>query len=89
MGAPDGVTWSRIRVEPIGGAAPRFGILLEQAGTGRSLVALGAVSEAELEEQLDACGGPAAYARRFGAEPLDPQGIAADASGRLVFVPRP
>jgi len=81
------VTWSRVRVEIPGGAV-RFGILVEEAGAGRNLLALGAASEAELEEQLRSCGGPVAYARRYGAEPLDPAGIAADPGGELTFVSR-
>jgi hypothetical protein len=83
------VTWSRVRVEALGAGGVRFGVLVEEPGSGRALVALGATSEAELDQQLDSCGGPVAYARRFGAEPLDPLGIAADRDGQLTFVPRP
>lgn len=80
------LAWRRVRVEAPEGGEPRFGLLLE--ADGRSLIALGAVSERELDEQLQACGGPVGYARRFGAEPLDPQGLAADASGAPVWIPR-
>jgi hypothetical protein len=74
----------RVRVEPLDGGPARFGILVEEAG--RMLLALGATSAVELAEQLEACGGPIAYARRFGAEPLDPAGIAAAPDGTLTFV---
>jgi hypothetical protein len=82
------VTWRRVQLTSLDPGAPRFGVLVEEEGTGRALLALGAASEQELDQQLDACGGPVAYARRFGAEPLDPGGIAADDAGVLTFVPR-
>ncbi len=75
----------RIEVR-VPGEASRFGLLAE-GEDGRMLVGLFAASEAELAQQIDDAGGEAAWLRRFGAPPLDPEGIAATAAGAVWVEP--
>ena len=66
----------RVEVRDLDGGRSRFGLLAE--GEERMLVGLFAASEDELDRQIEDAGGAAAWLRRFGAQPLDPEGIAGD-----------
>lgn len=75
----------RVEVRDLDSGEVRYGLLAEGA-EGRAIVGLFAASPAELEEQIDDAGGSAAWLRRFGAMPLDPEGIAARAGGGVGWV---
>jgi len=75
----------RVEVRDLDGGETRYGLLAE-GPEGRMIVGLLAASAAELDQQIDDAGGAAAWLRRYGAVPLDPEGIA-PGTGGAAWVP--
>ena len=76
----------RVEVRDLDEGTSRYGLLAE-GPEGRTLLGLLAASEAELLQQIEDAGGLAAWLRRFGAPPLDPEGIAPSGDGAVWVAP--
>lgn len=78
----------RVRVTDLEEGGDRWGVLVE-GEDGRALLALSAATPEELAAQVDEAGGVVGLARRRGALPLDPAGLAVGADDAPLWVPPP